>query len=411
MSEVWLAEDQRLGRWVAVKILRDSVADANAGALVDSIEREARVIARLQHPNIVAVYDAGKHEGHHFLVMEYVHGFSLRQLLEMQRRMTEAEAIRYGTQVASALQYAHDQGVIHCDVKPENILVNENGVAKVADFGVADTVTRTLGPEQARAILGTVAYLAPEVIQGFPADGRSDIYSLALTVYEMVATRLPFAGSTPAAIAGQRLAVQAPLIRSITVSASPEIEAVLARALSLMPYDRHQSAGEFGAALRRVETVSGRAGAPAVPTPPGRPPRPPARRRRHSTAELPRGVAGSRRGRRSGAGAGPIWGGILAAVLGIGAASAAAYFVLGSRDSDDPQRPTPTVVPAPTFTPTVRPTEAPTPTATLTRAASPSPSPSPSPGPRPSVSASPAGTPKPSPSAGATASPSAVVTQ
>ena len=293
MSEVWLAEDQRLGRWVAVKILRESVADAHSGELVDSIEREARLIARLQHPNIVAVYDAGQHEGHHFLVMEYVHGFSLRQLLEMQRRMTEAEAIRYGTQVASALQYAHDQGVVHCDVKPENILVNENGVAKVADFGVADTITRTLGPEQARAILGTIAYLAPEVIQGLPADARSDVYSLALTVYEMVATRLPFTGATPAATAGQRLAAQAPLIRSITASASPEIEAVLARALALMPHDRYQSAGEFGAALRRLEAIPGRRGIVPVPAPPGRAPRPPTGQRpggrgRHPTADLPR---------------------------------------------------------------------------------------------------------------------------
>jgi serine/threonine-protein kinase len=154
-----------------------------------------------------------------------VHGQSVRHLLEIQGRLTEGEAVRYGIQVGTALQYAHGQGVIHCDVKPENILVDENGVAKVADFGVAETANRTLRPDEVRDILGTIAYLAPEVIQGAAADPRSDVYSLALTVYEMVAGRLPFTGTNPAAVAGQRLGSAPPPLRTFAISASPELEA------------------------------------------------------------------------------------------------------------------------------------------------------------------------------------------
>lgn len=388
MSEVWLAEDQRLSRWVAVKILRDSVAGAAAGELVDSIEREARVIARLQHPNIVAVHDAGKHEGHHFLVMEYVHGFSVRQLVESQGRLGEAEAILYGSQVASALQYAHEQGVIHCDVKPENILINENGVAKVADFGVADTVTRTLAPEAARAVLGTIAYLAPEVIQGFPADPRSDVYSLALTVYEMVAGRLPFAGATPAATAGQRLAMQAPPLRTLALSASAELESVLAKALALLPHDRYASAAEFGAGLRRAESLGSAVARPPVTAPPGRSPGPMAKRgsaarRRHDTTPIRRRAAErpSASGRRAGNLA--MWISIGVILLGAGAAAAGAYMLAGDRDEKAPA-PTPTATVTPT--PTRRPPPTATASATATRTVAPSPSPSPTPTRTPSPS-------------------------
>ncbi|MBK7330618.1 MAG: serine/threonine protein kinase [Dehalococcoidia bacterium] len=159
MAEVWLAEDQRLRRWVAVKVLHEQFSGTGS-ELVAAFEREATVIARMQHQNIVGVYDAGSHDGRRYIVMEYVHGYSLRQLLETQGRMTEAEAIRYGVQIASALHYAHGQGVVHCDIKPENVLINEAGVAKVADFGVAETLTRTMAPGQAQDLLGTIAYLA-----------------------------------------------------------------------------------------------------------------------------------------------------------------------------------------------------------------------------------------------------------
>ncbi|HML99698.1 MAG TPA: serine/threonine-protein kinase [Tepidiformaceae bacterium] len=371
MAEVWLAEDERLGRWVAVKFLREAFsAESDAGA-VAAFEREARVIARLQHPNIVGVFDAGIHEGRRFIVMEYVHGYTLRELLETQGRMTEAEAIRYGLQVAAALQYAHEQGVVHCDIKPENIIINETGVAKVTDFGVAETLNRTLAPGQAQDLLGTIAYLAPEVIQGAQPDPRADVYALGLTVYEMVAGRLPFAGTSAAAIAGQRLAAPAPLLRTHARGASPELEGALAKALALSPEDRFPTAAAFAAALRRVPPTPAQA-APVV-APPGRPPQ---LRRRQPTARVRRGAVRQEPAGLSGATILVVIGIIL---IAIGVGAAAAIFLA---NQDEGGAPAPTPAPT-TAAPTATPTPEPEPTATPARRPSPSPSPSPSPTPTP----------------------------
>ncbi|MCC7363389.1 MAG: serine/threonine protein kinase [Dehalococcoidia bacterium] len=375
MADVWLAEDERLGRWVAVKLLRESATGDEVAA---SIEREARLVARLQHPNIVAIYDVGHRDGQRYLVMEYVHGHAVRQVLEARGRLTEQEAVRYGGQIAGALQYAHEQGVVHCDIKPENILVNEQGVAKAVDFGVAETITRTMTPDQARDILGTIAYLAPEVIQGSPPDARSDVYSLGLTIYEMVAGRLPFSGTTPAAIAGQRLANAAPPLRAFAREASAELESVLARALALSPYDRYQTAGELAAALRRVPQQARPAAVPPViataPVPPIR--------QRHQTARVTRGRrAAPPPPRATGPGGAAIAAVIAALALALGVGIAAAV-VLSRGEDDNGGGPAPTPSPSatrtaatqePTATPT-RPSE-PTPTATPTTAPTETPTP------------------------------------
>jgi serine/threonine protein kinase len=404
MSEVWLAEDLRLERMVAVKLLRDSVARGE-GELVANLEREARVIARLQHPNIVAVYDVGEFGTHHYLVMEYVPGASLRQMLEERGRLPVAEALAYGAQVASALEYAHRQNVVHCDVKPENILVTAGGVAKVADFGVADTVTRTLDPAAAREVLGTIAYLAPEVLQGAPADPRSDVYSLALTLYEAVAGRLPFAGTTPAAIAGQRLASAAPPLRTFAHDAPAELERVLARALAISQADRYQTAGEF---RREILAVRERAGAPLLPVVAPVPVAPAAGARggpprRHPTTLVRRGPPPPPPEGMSGAAIGGI---IALVLLAVGAAVVAAIVLLAGDDGGAaPPSPTPsptvetppaTGAPAtPTGTPSPSPTDEPSPTATPTPATpSPTASPSPSRTP-PTPTAEPTATPTP----------------
>lgn len=378
MSEVWLAEDERLGRWVAIKLLRDSVAEGEDGDLVTSLEREARVVARLQHPNIVSVYDVGRYNGRHYLVMEYVHGNSLRQLLEARGRLTEAEVVRYGTQIASALQYAHSQGIIHCDIKPENILVTEEGIAKAVDFGVAETVTRTMTADQARDILGTIAYLAPEVIQGSNADPRSDIYSLGLTLYEMMAGRLPFAGTTPAAIAGQRLAAPAAPLRAYARDASPELEAAIGRALSLSQADRFSSAGEFANALRR-----GPGATPAAVQQAPRPvvraaaPPPPARRR-YQTARLSRRDVAPPPP-NEGLGGAAVAAIITAVMLALGLGIVAAIVLTRENDDNKGGDPSPSPSVTETATPTEEPDETPTEEPTPTPTEEPSPTPSPSP--------------------------------
>lgn len=404
MSEVWLAEDTRLGRWVAVKLLKDA-GDATA----EDLEREARVVARLQHPGIVSVYDAGRYEGHPFLVMEYVHGLSLRELFEARGgRLSQAEALRYGTQVAAALEYAHGQGVVHCDIKPENILVTEQGQAKAVDFGIADTAANTLSTEQTRGILGTIQYLAPEVIQGAPPDPRSDVYSLGLVVYEAIAGRLPFSGSGAAAVAGQRLAMAAPPLRTFAAGASPELESTLARALALVPMDRFQTAGEFGEALRGVPAGSGGQGAVIV-----RRPGPPREPRRYQTSRLRAAPPPPRRGGFTAGMAAAIAAVLL---LAIGGGVIAALVISNSGDDDgtptpspspsltgtaSPETPTPTATrPAETPTPTATATpETPSPTPTRTATATPTTpaqkSPSPSPAPETATQVPPTATPTP----------------
>jgi len=384
MAEVWLAEDLRLGRPVAVKLLRESTVHGDD--LLPGLEREARLVARFQHPNIAAVYDTGQVEGRQYLVMEYVAGATIRQLLEERGRLSEPEAIRYGTQVGAALQYAHDHGAVHCDVKPENILVTPEGVAKTVDFGVADTVTRTLTPAEAREVLGSIAYLAPEVLQGSPATPRSDVYSLALTVYEMVAGRLPFAGATAAATAGVRLAAAAPPLRTFAASASPLLEVALARALALSPADRFATAAEFGAALRRVAVQPGGA-APVAPRPVSSPvvPPPPVRRR-NPTNRIQRPAAAPP-ARQSNA---ILVGTIVAAVL-LAVAGGVAAALIVSRDRGSSPQPTPTPVA------TVQPTSTPTPTRTPASTPTPTPSATPSPTRQASPTATRTATPSASP--------------
>ena len=396
MAEVWLARDERLDRPVAVKVLDDRLSAS--GEFGDTLEHEARTIARLQHPNIVAVFDVGEHEGQHFLVMEYVHGSSLRDLLRLHGRLPWSDVVRIGRQAAAALAEAHHQGVVHCDIKPENILVDHHGVVKVTDFGVAEAVTRTMTADDAREILGTAAYLAPEVLEGSAPTPASDVYGLALTLYEAAAGRLPFQGPTPAAVAVQRLSTPPAPLRTFVPSAPPELESVLARALAREPEHRYPTGAELATALARVPVgpASHIAGAP------GRPPAAP----KHRTERLrPRGVSPAR------SSGGATWAALATIVAGLVIIGAAGAFVLRDAFGGHSTTPTPlpTLPPAtatppathpatvetPTSTPT--PTEAPTPTFTPTATPTPAPSPTPSPSPTPPPTPTPGPSPTPTP--------------
>lgn len=396
MAEVWLAEDSRLGRPVAIKVLSQALLQAGDASVGSDIEREARVLARLQHPNIVGVYDAGSIEGRSYLAMEYVPGYSLRELLDSSGRMPELEAIRYGQQIAAALHYAHEQGVVHCDVKPENILVNDQRVAKVTDFGVADRVTRTLTPEQAREVLGTIAYLAPEVMQGSPSTPASDVYSLALTVYELAAGRLPFTGATPALVAAQRLTNPAPPLRTALPGASPALESTLAQALAMDPTRRFDSAEEFRQALiragRGLETVTRAPGTVTRSTPVPVAPAPPVRdspaRSRYPTARVARGAPPVRRSSNYALVVAAV--GVLLLAIGAGVLAAA---LLTNGDSTTPQ-PTPSPTSEATPEPTPLPTDEPTAEPTATPTAEPTLTPTPTEGPTEEPTETPTPTPE-----------------
>ena len=198
MGEVYRAHDAVLERPVAIKVLHRSLA-GDAG-FVERFRREARAAASLNHQNIVAVHDWGSVDGIYYMVMEYVAGRSVRELLNEQGVFAPAQATDVLEQTLAALQHAHRQGIVHRDVKPENLMVTRDGVVKVADFGLARALADAQITE-AGTVTGTVQYLAPEQLQGEPADPRTDLYALGIVAFELLTARLPFTGETPMAIA------------------------------------------------------------------------------------------------------------------------------------------------------------------------------------------------------------------
>ena len=218
MGEVFRAHDAVLAREVAIKILHRSLA--GDPAFVDRFRREARAAAGLAHPNIVAVYDWGAVDGVYYMVMEFVRGASVRHLLNEQGRLEPAQAAEILRQSLLALGHAHHQGFVHRDMKPENLLVTNEGVVKVADFGLARAYADGR-MTQAGAVTGTVQYLAPEQIRGEPADPRSDLYSLGIVAYELLTGQLPHTGETAMAVAYKHLSDRVPA-PSATVPDLPE---------------------------------------------------------------------------------------------------------------------------------------------------------------------------------------------
>ncbi|HEX6332213.1 MAG TPA: Stk1 family PASTA domain-containing Ser/Thr kinase [Actinomycetota bacterium] len=216
MGEVFRAHDAVLDREVAIKVLHRQLAGDRG--FVERFRREARSAAHLAHPNIVAVHDWGAVDGIYYMVMEYVRGQSAREILNAEGPLAPAQAAEILLPVLSALDHAHRQGIVHRDVKPENVMVTRDGTVKVADFGLARAYADAQITE-AGTVTGTVQYLAPEQLRGEPADPRTDLYSLGVVAYELLTARLPFTGETPMAIAYKHLhdAVPAPSFRNPAV--------------------------------------------------------------------------------------------------------------------------------------------------------------------------------------------------
>ena len=261
MAKVYLATDLRLERKVAVKVMHDHlVDDADYAA---KFIREARHTARLAHPNIVSVFDQG-HEGDLlFLVMEYLPGITLRELLNDYGSLTVEQALDITTAVLQALVVAHREGILHRDVKPENVMLVNDGRIKIGDFGLARPVTSAT--ETGKSLLGTVAYIAPELLTRGQADNRSDLYSVGVMLYEMLAGKQPFTGDTPMQIAMQHAKKQMPLASLANPFVGQAVDDVIQWATSKNPQDRPKYARAFLDALRAasVRRVSDPSLAPA----------------------------------------------------------------------------------------------------------------------------------------------------
>jgi eukaryotic-like serine/threonine-protein kinase len=242
MGEVFRARDAVLDREVAIKVLHRSLAGDQG--FVERFRREARAAAGLSHPNIVAVHDWGAVDGIYYMVMEYVRGRAVRDLLNAQGRLEPAQAADVLRQTLLALEHAHRQGIVHRDVKPENILVTTDGEVKVADFGLARAYADGR-QTQAGTVTGTVQYLAPEQIRGEPADPRSDLYSLGIVGFELLTGRLPFTGETAMAIAYKHLSDRVPRPSAVTPDIPPDIDAFVASATERDRELRPESAAEM----------------------------------------------------------------------------------------------------------------------------------------------------------------------
>jgi Protein kinase domain len=248
---VYRARDHVLNRDVAVKVM--DTAGAPSPTLAERFVREAQTIARLEHPNIVPIYEVGQPQDLLYIVMRCVDGPSLRQLLATspEHRLSLGDAARVARQVADALAYAHAEGVVHRDVKPDNILLDKRGQVMVSDFGIAKAAQAATAAQLTTEgmIIGTPQYMSPEQAAGDTVDGRSDIYSLGIVLYQMLAGAPPFDGDSAAKIIAQQLTMPVPDIRRLRPDVPPEVGDVLDRMLDKDPARRFQSAAEVSRAL------------------------------------------------------------------------------------------------------------------------------------------------------------------
>jgi serine/threonine-protein kinase len=254
MASVYLALDTRLDREVALKVMRHDLAQDEA--FVSRFKREARSAARLSHPNVVSVFDQGEDDGHMFLAMEYVPGQTLREVMKAEGPLTPRAALDIMGPVLQALGAAHRGGIIHRDVKPENIILREDdGTVKVADFGLARAVSAQTTASQTGVLLGTVAYLSPEQVERGIADARSDVYAAGLILFEMLTGTKAFTGDTPIHIAYQHVHGSIPAPSSRVTSVPAELDALVALATSRDPDHRPHDAEDFLTEVRKSRAM------------------------------------------------------------------------------------------------------------------------------------------------------------
>ncbi len=250
MADVYCAEDTHLGRQVAIKVLHRRFAQDQE--FVERFRREAKSAAGLNHPNVVGVFDRGEHEGTYYIAMEYLEGQTLKDIVIAEAPLPQERVIELGLQILQAAGFAHSHGVIHRDFKPHNVIVDELGHAKVTDFGIARAGASEM--TETGSIMGTAQYLSPEQAQGHAVTATSDIYSIGVMLYEMLAGRLPFDGDSAVAVALKHLSETPAPISQWRPDIHPALEAVVMAALAKDPAQRWQSAEDFAAGLEAART-------------------------------------------------------------------------------------------------------------------------------------------------------------
>lgn len=255
MADVYKAQDTILNRIVAIKILRQKLSE-DPMTLV-RFQREASAASRLSHPNVVDIYDVGEYSGMHYIVMEFIRGRTLKELIGLRGPLSVDEAVHIMRQLTSAIAHAHEHNIIHRDIKPQNILVKDDGTIKITDFGIAvanDAVQLTLN----NAVMGSAHYLAPETAQGKDPDPKIDIYSMGIVFYELLTGSVPFQGKTPTEIAIKHLREPIPFVCDFNPCIPQSIENIVLKATAKNPAERYDSASDMLYELMHYNDISNR---------------------------------------------------------------------------------------------------------------------------------------------------------
>jgi eukaryotic-like serine/threonine-protein kinase len=250
MGIVYKAHDRKLEDLVAIKTLRHQALSADLG-LLDRFKQEIRLARRITHPNVVRTHDLGEWNGLKFLSMEFVEGLTLEQVIEFGRILPTPAGLRIAKQICTGLAAAHEVGIIHGDIKPQNIMVEASGGLKIMDFGSAH-LTDGRGMTTSGTVIGTLGYMSPEQARGLPLDFRSDIYSMGVLLYEIFTGSLPFEGDSPLAVVLKHVKFAPPLPKSKNPRIDPSVAAIVMKCIEKDPAARFQSAPELYEALARV---------------------------------------------------------------------------------------------------------------------------------------------------------------
>lgn len=289
MSVIYRALDRMLGRIVAVKILRPNLT--KDPAFLDKFQQEARSVAMMSHPNIVTVHDVGSDGATHYIVMEMIDGDDLKKLIKARGGLPFDKALEYGIQICAGLGFAHRSQLVHADVKPQNILMNREGVLKVTDFGIAQAYTDTMTQTRSDVVWGSPHYFAPEQARGESPTPAADVYSIGIVLFEMFTGRLPYVGSNQRELALAHIQGEIPKASDFKEDLPGDLSNVIAKVMSKRPNDRYKHADQLGHILQEIRersrhaahrTASGRMTPPTVAglkpvgkqAPPNQPPAP-----------------------------------------------------------------------------------------------------------------------------------------